>query len=271
MIDIDKPLPDGPRPVFVVSTGRSGSQMIAHALRAHPRICALHEPPPHLYVESLAKWRGTSRAHRVLLRVAMKRTPLITQVIENGYAYVESSLYCAHLIPELRRLFGAKFVHLHRDVGSFVESGLKRGWYAPAERGGPGVRLRAVLRRRLMIDVGNPGIDHRLEAPADLSRPQKIAWLWCQINGAILRGLAAIPPEDTMTMPVETANRGALERLLDFVGLAPDERWISRMDEIAQTRPNRSGSTAKATLGDEDLQAVAQIAGGMRRQLGYTR
>lgn len=43
-------------PVFIVSTGRSGSTMIARALALHPSLCVFHEPHPHLRTEAFVKW-----------------------------------------------------------------------------------------------------------------------------------------------------------------------------------------------------------------------
>lgn len=258
------------RPVFVVSTGRAGSQMIAHALRIHPQICALHEPAPRLDTEAYAKWRGSPRGSRIAQRVRGKREALVTQVAENGYHYVESSHFCSHLIPELRQLFGAKIVHLHRDVGPFVASGLQRDWYGKTERGTLREGIRRLVRRRLMVDLGNPGFDHRLDPPAHLDRAQKIAWLWTQINEAILRDLAAVPAADQMTLGVETVGAPALARLVDFIGVAADESVVRRMADVAGARPNRSASlSSSATIDERERASVEEIAGPVRRRLGY--
>ena len=258
-----------PRPVFVVSTGRAGSQMIAHALRAHPRVLALHEPPPRLDVEAYGKWRGAQPAARILKRVRGKRVGLVTQVIENGYRYVESSHFCAHLVPELRQLFDARIVHLHRDVEPFVASGLARDWYGERERGDLREKVRTFVRRRLVLDLGNPGLDHRLEPPARFSRAQKIAWLWSQINEVILRDLEAVPPEHQMTLALEAVTPDAITRLLDLIEVDTDAETLRAMVEIAGARPNRSASGAPAGLDARDRASVEEIAGPMRRRLGY--
>ena len=48
-----------PKPtIFVLSTGRSGSMMLAKVLGLHSEICSFHEPLPQLNTEAYAKWNG---------------------------------------------------------------------------------------------------------------------------------------------------------------------------------------------------------------------
>ena len=71
------------RPVFFVSTGRSGSRMIAQALGQHPMICGFHEPLPLLNTLAYVKWRGAKDRDTILAKLHLKRNDLIQQVMIN--------------------------------------------------------------------------------------------------------------------------------------------------------------------------------------------
>lgn len=259
------------RPVFVVSTGRSGSQMVARVLGAHPSVLALHEPMPHLLTEAYLKWRGARPPEFFRYRLRRKRERNVSQYVDNGLCYVESSHYMSHFIPELRELFDARFVFLYRDGRTFTRSALDKGWYeeVPALE-----RAKTLLRRRLPIDVGNPWHDHWLEPPAGLeSRFEKCAWLWSEINGLILRDLGAVPERDQLHLPLEGFGPESIGTLLGFLGADGTNGLQERMEEIASARPNKSKQKTHAPPSEwEDARErrFMEIAGDVYRRLGYT-
>jgi len=61
-------------PVFIVSTGRAGSTMIARLLAMHPDVCALHEPHPHLRTEAFVKWSAPERKFSLSLEGVDKQS-----------------------------------------------------------------------------------------------------------------------------------------------------------------------------------------------------
>jgi hypothetical protein len=260
-------------PVFVVSTGRAGSKMIAHAMRVHPQVLALHEPRPGLHREAYISWAGRRSARWLRGRLELKRSSLVEQTLANGFVYLESAHFCSHLIGPLRDLFpGAKFVFLHRDGREFVRSGLERTWYRGNEESALG-HLAKFARHRLLLDVPKPGWDHRLTPPRQLrARAERIAWLWAEINRSIEKGLAAVPKEDQFRLPLAALGPDSLRALTEFMGVDVDGRILNEMMAVAARRPNKTPSRAVAPFDqwpDEEQRQFFRIAGEMMTQLGY--
>ena len=267
-------------PLFIVSTGRSGSNMLARVLGQHPTLCALHEPRPHLNAEAYARWSGSHPASVIQRHVRAKRDALIGQIQENNFIYVESSHYCSHLIPLLRAQYGAKFVHLYRDGRRFVRSGLDRAhWYdegAQASSWADAAKqyMKRHLRRTYFVDFdGASFADHRLRPPRALAtRFEKVVWLWVEINQAILNGLDHVPEGAKMSLQLEDFGEDALRALHDFaeVRVLPDT--LEQMLAKAEQRPNKTEDRTAAA--PEAWSAWRQrrfkeIAGAMMAALGY--
>ena len=265
-------------PVFIVSTGRAGSNMIARVLAAHPALFSIHEPLPDLNTEAYSKWAGRHGRAKILAHIGHKRGALIEQVEHNGLLYVEASHFCAHLIPELAETYHARFIHLYRDGRDFVRSGLERPrWYAEEGRSRLAVALEFVkrqARRQFLIDVGSTWDDHKLAPPISMrSRAEKIAWLWVEINRVILESLAALPREQSMSLALEQLQRDSLIRVLDFIGVEADAPVLERMVRIAETKPNRTRVRRVPPVEEwsgHERTRFSEIAGAMMRKLGYT-
>lgn len=230
-------------PVFIVSTGRSGSQMLSHLLANHPVIFSTHEPKPHLVSEAYALWKGKVNKERIVQRILSKRSSFLKQVKGNHLLYVESSHYCAHLIPILHDLFDARFIHLYRDGRSFVRSGLEReSWYPHTSFSPVGWGKKYIaekIRRKYFLNFGNIWDDHRLEPPSEMTtRIEKITWLWTEINKIIIRDLETIPSDRYMNVALEEINRDAIIRILDFIGAAPIN--LDKMIETMNKKPNKT-------------------------------
>ena len=261
-------------PVFIVSAGRSGSQMLARMLAVHPAICALHEPLPPLNAEAYLAWshRKPWRFGSVTTAVKKKRRHLVDEIASaNGLIYVESSHFASHLIAQLDEIFGAKFVHLVRDGRDFVRSGMARDdWYGAISLK---ERLASPIRRRLLVEVGNSYLDHRLRPPRGCrTRFERLAWLWAEINRSILSHLAPVPPERQMRIKVEEMDQGAIENLLGFVGAQSDGQAIAQMMRVANARPNATAQHAVPswnTWRAEELQAFDSWAAEIMLALGY--
>lgn len=258
------------KPVFVVSTGRSGSQMIARVLAEHPSVCSFHELQPHLNLEAYVK-RTTSR-HRKWIenRIIHKRSDVIKQVTSNGLVYLESSFYHSLLIPELYKLYNARFIHLYRDGRYFVRSAIAKGWY---EKEPLKYRLKTWIRRHFRIDTGHQMVDNRLNPPSDLkTRFEKLSWLWSELNKVILYNLSSISEDLVFSFPLENLNKKTVTDLLEFMGVPADPELIDKMMARADQKPNKSKkftSPSVADWNDWEKKRFNEIAGDMMRRLGY--
>ena len=257
-------------PVFIVSTGRSGSQMLAHVLRHHPCVCAFHEPMPTLNTEAYAAWSKSHSPDKISKKIASKRSRLIEQVTENRFRYVESSHFASHLIPLLESLYTPHIIYIHRDGLEFAKSGIERGWFESGQLGGLQERLKRLLRRAYMLDVGQPGRDHRLRPPSDLKTEfEKTAWLWAEINKVIMKDLASLPSDRVMTIGLADINSDSLRRIVNFLGLEPSEELLLRMSQTASLRPNKTERVLTTDWTLQELRRFDAIAGDVSRKLGY--
>lgn len=263
---------DSARPIFIVSTGRAGSMMLSRVLANLDGVLALHEPKPHLVTGAYLRWAGKMSHERALRYIEVRRKDLILQASLNKLCYVESSHYCSHLIRELYELYGAKFIHLHRDGRSFVESGLAREeWYS---RPGFKKTFGAWLRHKTLLPIGNGWNDHRLSPPRGMcTRVEKISWLWKTINEEIIRGLENVPADAQMRVPLEKFDEKYIEKIICFIGVSSSLNVDT--DELlaaAESRPNKSAKEAKTRkrkLLVEEKQIFFRIAGSMMSTLGY--
>lgn len=259
-------------PCFVVSTGRSGSKMIARTLDVHPDLSALHEPRPHLNTEAYLRWSGRHDSGQVHSRLSAARDQTLAETDQNGLLYVESSHFLSHLIPELHDRYGARFVHLYRDGRDFTRSGLNRWWYTRRRFRQP---FFTVLRRLTGLPVGDTFVDHRLDPPSGLEgRFEKIVWLWREKNADILRGLRDVPGHFQMELPLESFSEATISKILDFLGVQATPSIIESMVEVARQKPNETTDydvPAPDDWPDERKERFWEIAGDMMNHLRYRR
>ncbi len=258
------------KPVFIVSTGRAGSTMLARVLAIHHEVLALHEPHPHLRTEAFVRWSTPGRAGQIVRKIRKKRKDLIEQTLINHLIYVESSNYASHLIDELYSLFDARFIHLYRDGRDFVRSGLQRDWYRDEPLKS---RIKSWIRRRYLVDVGRSALDNLLSPPRSLkTRFEKIAWLWVETNRSILRSFSRLPDDHKLSLSLESLDGDRLAEIHRFIGADVEQGILKEMLSVAAGRPNKTQSfnvPEYADWSDWERKRFDEIAGGMMSRLGY--
>jgi hypothetical protein len=172
----------GFRPVFFLSTGRTGTAFFTELINRQKGLHAWHAPEPQLiqqgriaYEHYAAHLHG-SGADRHLLDtllgqvVLAARERLLHGAYTHGVTYVETNNRMTFFAPAIRAVMpGSRFVHLHRHPGEFVRSGMRREWYVARSEHEAG-RLRP-----------HPQDPHYRRWPS-YSQLEKIAWLWVATN-----------------------------------------------------------------------------------------
>lgn len=274
MEDVENPgNPAEAGPVFVLSTGRCGSTMLARVLDQDPRISAFHEPEPLLLREAYLRWRSDRNSEWAIAKIRRKREERIAHVRGRGRVYVESSCFLAHLVEELEQSFDTpRFIHLFRDGRAFVRTGLDLWWYEDVR---PPDRLARRIRRTLGVPVGRVWEDHKLDPPDGLStRFEKIAWLWTEINADIIRGLRSIPEDRRSRLRLESFDEDRLCECIRFCVGSSKGAPLKQMWRIAESRPNSTDDRSvprPARWSPERKSRFEEIAGEMMRELGYRR
>jgi hypothetical protein len=173
--------PDHPA-VFVLSTGRAGTQTLAALVQLAPNLSAHHEPSPRMYglgreCYAHAGSPDVAAVFREALIVA--RQAAFDRALSERRGYVETSPQTTFLAYAIAAVLPqSRFIHLVRDPREVVRSGMRRGWYA----GHHYDRFRIV-----------PRADDPVRAQWNALDPlAKNAWLWAETNRFIMSFLSEL-------------------------------------------------------------------------------
>ncbi len=167
-------------PVFVVSTGRVGSELLVRLMNESKIGSVYHEPRPRMFYGSkIAYELGFNDVEAQIIAFLNARYDLLKKTYLEDSRFVETNNRLSFFMVGLAELFPkAKFIHLIRHPGAFVRSGIRRKYYN-----------------------GNENDDGRL-APLKLdpfysrwehmSDIEKIGWLWNATNEFIESSKAII-------------------------------------------------------------------------------
>jgi len=207
-------------PVFVLSTGRSGSKFIVELLNLSPLMRAFHEPRPTLQYFSDFASRHQDQPEVLRGMIEAARMELVLETFIHGKIFVESNQCLAFFAPALSGLFrSVKFIHLVRHPGDFVASAVRKGWHKNDSIWEAGrVKLADECRWNAMDQV------------------ERLGWLWAYTNRFIRDFLSTLPGEQALTCRLEdllTCTR-QVQSLFSFCGSGlPD---MERLREV-QGRP----------------------------------
>jgi hypothetical protein len=259
--------------VVVLSTGRTGTQALAHYFNtAYDNVTALHEPKPTRHFRMMSNRAMTGKlnretAVRALVRSRRRLVEKITRPI-----YVESNWYLYGFLEPLKEVFGRpKILHVVRDPRTFIPSYINYGTFSG---------LKKVAAEFLPYWYLKP---EQYEAnPAktwkQMSQPERLAWHWHVVNREIDRG-AALYGEDYLLLRYEdlfprekdaaakTLPAG-LARLLDWVGLAPNEQLIQLLGDKRNASRNR-GYPKWGQWDEPSRAAVLAMCGEQMERYGY--
>lgn len=243
--------------------------MLARVLAIHPSLFVFNQYPS-LRTEAFVNWSDPGRVGSIERKIKKKRGELITMVRRNRFIYVENSTSAPFLMDELYRLFDAKFICLYRDGRDFVRSGMSREWYKPESFKR---RLKTWIRRRFLIDIGQPTVDTLLIPPRNLkTRFEKIAWRWTEVNRIMLDRLSLLPDDRKLSICVEKLDRQCLVDIHNFMGIHLDDALLEEMLKIANTKPNKTSQYTFPLYTDWsqwEKERFSEIAGDMMQTLGY--
>lgn len=249
--------------IFVLSTGRVGTQTLAALLGLSPNVFAYHEPSPTLYpLSRFAYELGDDMRVRGVFREAFiaARNERFDCCLKFKKGYVETSPQATFLAPAiLEAIPDVKFIHVVRGPGYVVRSAMRRKWYA----GNPADRTRIAPRPE--SEWGKTW--NKWDAF------EKNTWLWAETNRWIREFWSYLAVERRLLLDAEKifdGNNEQLDRLFSFVGSSrPSKRKIVR---ILDKRLNRqtTGSFPKPCDWPESMRLTLRtIAGKEMDAFGY--
>ena len=200
------PRAHGHRAFFVMSTGRSGTQTLAHLLRMATGAKVWHHPQPYMIMETQKAYWGAIDQAPVFWS---GRGQIIREAWDDGLVHGETdhnmTPFCAEIAAAVP---GAKFLILVRDPREFVRSGMRRNYFR-----GSGAWEQGRLRPQ--------EDDPRREAWEKMPQFDQVAWLWAETYREIERQRAEIGEDRVTVLRFEDLIAGpdATRALFEFLEL----------------------------------------------------
>jgi hypothetical protein len=250
--------------LFVLSTGRVGTETLAALLGISVNVFAYHEPKPLLYGLSKLSYECSDNEEvgKVLQEsFVVARQELIKRSLECNRGYIESSPQVTFLAPFIQKVIkNVRFIHLVRDPRDVVRSGMRRNWY----EGHISDKTRII-----------PHPDSSAGREWDSYNAfKKNLWLWNETNSWILKFTSGMPAERILLLRSEDifgAREDVLRKLFIFAGSSiPSGRKIMQVlgkklnQQTAGTFPDSDGWS------DEMRNDLLEITGQTAQSLGYS-
>jgi hypothetical protein len=249
--------------IFVLSTGRTGTQTLAALFSLATNVVSYHEPTPKLYELSWWSYRyiGEAGAHQIL-EAAFRaiRHEITSYALDCNLGYVETSPQATFLAPVISEVItNAKFIHLVRNPRDVVRSGMRRNWYS----GHPADKTRI---------VPNPGSQWE-QRWSTYNSFQKNLWLWAETNRWILKFCSSLPANRVLLAHSEdifTGRERALMQLYTFINAPMPAKWKITRVLRKVLNAQKSGTFPEATSWSEEMNAdLHEITGKVAGDLGY--
>jgi hypothetical protein len=249
--------------IFVLSTGRTGTETLDALFSLAKNVFTHHEPLPTLYrLSRLAYEYEKEQLANEILRESFltARADLLKYSLDCGRGYVETSPQVTFLAPLiLSAIPQSRFIHLVRDPRDVVRSAMRRKWFD-----GHASDATRIVPHPNSRDGRNW---------TEYTAFQKNLWLWAETNRWILEFTSGLPAESILRVHSEDVfNRveSTLVSLFRFINAPlPARAKISRLLN-KKLNAQKSGSFPRSggwsTAQKEDL---LKIAGDVAQTLGY--
>lgn len=249
-------------PLFVLATGRCGTNTLAALLALAPRTQAWHEPMPDLYSMARQVFHTPDVDKGIVTEaLLLARSSLWQAANMAGKRYVETSFHPTFLAPFLHHMMPeARFLHLTRAPQSFATSATRFGWYTRSRLTG----------NRFSPRAGTAAAAHWDSWDAFL----KNVWLWQEVNRFSQEFLRSLPPGQGLHLRSEdifSADPDALRQLFALVDSEPPPR--QRIQRVLGLQLNaaryRSDARPMDSITETQREFLQQECKALARELGY--
>jgi len=204
-------------PVFVLSTGRCGTEYLTNILKKISQLDVFHSPKPEMLFYTKFAYEFYKTKHIEIIDIVnATRSELILKSFMRKRRFVETNNLITFFSYALAELFpNSKFIHLIRHPGGFVRSGIRRKWYE-------GKSLHDISRITPLIK----DVDF-----TQWSNIEKVGWLWNETNEFIetfknnlsdSKRIITIRAED-MFSRIET-----IKEIFTFLNASMEENFIKK-------------------------------------------
>lgn len=245
--------------VFVLSTGRTGTETLMHLLALCPDVNSFHEPHPQLLEERKAARVEIGRNPEKYTRIfARARGSRLLAARLQGRVYVETSARLTFFSPVIADLLpNSKFIYIHRHPAEVVRSGMRRRWYVdhPADYA------------RITPDPSEvpPSVWTKWEPF------RKICWYWNAYNRFALDFVRTVDSSRVLSLNArEVFDGSAAQRIYDLAGVsAPGKSAIERVLSAKHNAQKLADFPKYADWTPEMRGTLSEIAGMTMTELGY--
>ena len=247
------------RPVFVLSTGRAGTQLLNNLLSLSPRAYPLHQPKPELIRVSKLAYEKISETPEIFEEVfRTARDELVLEAAKFNKIFIETNNRVTFFAPIISKVFPeAVFIQLVRHPGDFVRSGIRRKWYSGSHEHDLG---------RILPQSGEYK-DHW----SKMSDIEKIGWLWNETNQFIDNFRQTISSEKLLFVKSENLfeDMAVTEEIYRFIQL-PDFN-IRRAGKILKKPVNvqKKGTFSHYEDWTEENKEQLRVVAPFAMQCGY--
>lgn len=236
---------------FVLSTGRCGTSLLTKILAESPRLSVEHHPEPGLdYVSSLIHHQAPT-TEGLTFGILAARFDMFCRAYLRRRMYVETNNRITFFAPALVAILpNAKFIHLVRHPADFVRSGMRRGYYQEGN----------IQYQRL-----RPKNETEW---TQMSRLEKIAWEWNEINAAIEVFKKQCGPARVLTVKSENLFRDTkvTQNLFEFLGVPEPYHGTNASAQYARLLKKRVNAQKQGTFPsfanwtDQDKASLSEYA-----------
>lgn len=254
------------RSVFVVSSGRTGTNAIAHYLgECFEDVTALHEPKPSRNLRVLSTARLANRKTPEQLADALSRSRQSLCKSLSTSVYVESNPYLFGFVDVLAQVFTEPLLlHIVRDPRTMIRSALNFN----SQRGIKWFFSRFVpnwILKPELLEVSPEKTWSRM------SHVERIAWYWVTVNSHIQEMCKHFPDRsrrikyEDLFLP----DGSGIRDIAAWIGLKEKPDLLDNMlrERFNASRGKEIGSWEKWP--EEDRQTVYRYCGKLMEEYGY--
>lgn len=247
------------RAFFVLSTGRSGTQTLAHLMEMAQNALVWHHPEPNMIMETLYAYQHLIPAGETFWR---GRSHILANAWEQGKIHGETDHNMTPFASDIAKdIPNSKFLVLVRDPREFIRSGMRRGYYiagGPWDEG----RLKPLPQQEKQLNWKKM---HPFE---------KVCWLWAETYRHINRAIETIGEERVMIVRFEELIKGpkVAEDIFKFLELTGFQAEQAQKILSQKLNAQRGGDFPHPRDWEQRLHDVAwHYCGDIAEAYGYPK
>lgn len=278
MTDLAKHCCSGAAPIFIVSSGRSGTRALEEALSTCTNVTTHHEYMVNIIQPLAVRYWMQLTDRSEVLKILGATYGAAIKYAETP-VWIDSSNKASWVIDLLAELFpNARFVHLVRDGRKVVSSYFHKLGNECYDDRSTAILAKYADRKGSFPLLSSPPPEKKYWWPIPTGRHpaaeafkswdqfERIAFHWSEINHTIIKSLDHVPQARHIRVHLEEliSRPDALQGLFDFMELGSSDQAFETLQ-----RPLNVNRPENNLLSDEELAKFGAIADVMMTELGY--